>query len=72
VIEAGGHAVHVPYAITWVHERVPDEALGDAHYHEILELKDLAALLRRLSASGPRTSASANEASDGEWPTTSS
>ena len=72
VLEAGAHAVHVPYAVTWVHEQVPPEALQDAHYHEILELKDLAALLRRLSASGPRTSASGNEASDADRPATSS
>jgi putative hydrolase of the HAD superfamily len=27
VLEAGGSATHIPYQTTWVHERVPEEAL---------------------------------------------
>jgi putative hydrolase of the HAD superfamily len=27
VLAAGGTAVHIPYAVTWAHEAVPDEAL---------------------------------------------
>ena len=52
VIEAGAHAVYVPYAISWVHERVTDEALKDAHYHEIAHLRELPALLQRLGIEG--------------------
>ena len=45
VIEAGGHAVYVPYEISWVHERVPREALGNIHFHEIAHIRELPALL---------------------------
>ena len=48
VIQAGGHAVFVPYSISWVHERVPPEALVDVHFHEIPHLRDLPALLSQL------------------------
>ena len=47
-IEAGAHAVYVPYEMTWVHERVPPEALADIHYHEIPHMRDLPAVLARL------------------------
>jgi len=46
--EAGAHAVYVPYEMTWVHERVPPEALADIHYHEIPHMRDLPAVLARL------------------------
>jgi putative hydrolase of the HAD superfamily len=48
VIEAGGHAVHVPYAVEWIHEQVPPEALDGAHYHRIAQLGELPDLLVRL------------------------
>lgn len=48
VIEAGGHAVYVPYSISWVHERVPPEALVDVHFHEIPHLRELPSLLSTL------------------------
>ena len=48
VIQAGGHAVFVPYSISWVHERVPPEALVDVHFHEIPHLRELPALLSQL------------------------
>jgi len=48
VIDAGGHAVYVPYAISWVHERVSPEALTDVHYHEISHMRELPELLRRI------------------------
>ncbi len=53
VIEAGGHAVHVPYALSWVHERVHPEALADVHFHEIPHLRDLPRLIARLRAPDP-------------------
>lgn len=49
VLEAGGHAVHVPYEICWVHERVSAEAQAAAHYHEVRHLRELPALLARLA-----------------------
>lgn len=48
VLETGAHAVYVPYAISWIHERVTDEALKDAQYHQIAHLKELPGLLQRL------------------------
>jgi putative hydrolase of the HAD superfamily len=50
VLEAGGHAVYVPYVITWEHERVAPNLLRDAQFHEIASLRDLPALLRQLDA----------------------
>ena len=49
VLQAGGHAVFVPYETSWVHERVSAEALGDAQYHEIAHIRELPALLQRLA-----------------------
>ena len=48
VLQAGGHAVFVPYETSWVHERVAPEALADAQYHQIQHIRDLPELLRRL------------------------
>jgi len=48
-IAAGAHAVYVPYDMSWVHERVPPEALADVHYHEISHMRDLPALLATLN-----------------------
>lgn len=49
-LEAGAHAVYVPYELTWVHERVAPELLDGAHYHEIEHLRELPALLERLKS----------------------
>jgi len=49
VLEAGAHAVHVPYDISWVHERVAPEALADLHFHEVAHIRELAPLLHRLA-----------------------
>jgi putative hydrolase of the HAD superfamily len=47
-VEAGAHAVYVPYEMGWVHERVPDEALGGATFHRIAHIRELPALLKQL------------------------
>jgi putative hydrolase of the HAD superfamily len=49
VIEAGAHAVLVPYEISWVHERVPADALAAVRYHEIPHMRDLPALLKTIN-----------------------
>jgi putative hydrolase of the HAD superfamily len=49
VLQAGGHAVHVPYEISWVHEHVPDEALADAQFHRISHIRELPDLLQTLA-----------------------
>ena len=46
VIEAGGHAVYVPYEVTWIHERVPAEQLESLHFHEIANIRELPSLLQ--------------------------
>jgi putative hydrolase of the HAD superfamily len=48
VIEAGGHAIHVPYEMSWAHEQVPAEALAGAHYQEIPHIRDLPHVLAEL------------------------
>jgi putative hydrolase of the HAD superfamily len=49
VVEAGAHAVYVPYELCWVHERVEPEALNGRPFHEIPRLADLPPLLRALA-----------------------
>ena len=49
VIQAGAHAVYVPYAESWVHERVPPDALADVHYHEIRHMRELPGVLKALA-----------------------
>ncbi|CAN5800706.1 HAD family hydrolase [soil metagenome] len=49
-IEAGAHAVYVPYEITWVHEQVSPGAMAGARYHEIRHIRDRAQLLGTLDA----------------------
>jgi putative hydrolase of the HAD superfamily len=48
VVAVGAHAVYVPYEMSWIHERVPSEALVDAKFHEIPHIRDLPSLLERL------------------------
>jgi putative hydrolase of the HAD superfamily len=48
VLEIGGQAVHVPYAITWAHERVDVPADQQGRYHELEHIGQLPALLERL------------------------
>jgi putative hydrolase of the HAD superfamily len=50
VLEAGGRAVYIPYEITWEHEQVPLEALGDAQYHQLGHISELPALLRQITS----------------------
>jgi putative hydrolase of the HAD superfamily len=47
-LEAGGHAVYVPYEMSWIHERVSDEALADVQFHRIAHMRELPELLQRL------------------------
>jgi putative hydrolase of the HAD superfamily len=50
VLEAGAHAVYVPYEETWIHERIAPELLHGAQYHEIPHIRELPALLATLHA----------------------
>jgi putative hydrolase of the HAD superfamily len=48
VVQAGAHAVYVPYAMSWIHERVPPEALTDLRFHEIAHIRELPGLLEQI------------------------
>lgn len=41
VLDAGGAAVHVPYHLTWQHERVPDEALVGREFTRLASIREL-------------------------------
>jgi putative hydrolase of the HAD superfamily len=41
VLEAGGAAVHVPYAITWTHETVAEEALAGKEFARLERFAEL-------------------------------
>jgi putative hydrolase of the HAD superfamily len=55
VIDAGADAVYIAYPITWSHEHVPPDAMGDARFHELASITELPALVRALrSEASPR------------------
>jgi putative hydrolase of the HAD superfamily len=45
VLEAGGSAVHIPYAVTWAHETVPETALAGKAFARLERFDELAAWL---------------------------
>ena len=45
VLEAGGAAVHIPYHVTWAHERVPDDALVGKEFARLGSIRELPAWL---------------------------
>jgi putative hydrolase of the HAD superfamily len=51
-LDAGAHAVYIPYAISWVHERISPEAMSammtNARCHQIAQFRELPGLLQRL------------------------
>jgi putative hydrolase of the HAD superfamily len=49
VLEIGGQAVHVPYAITWVHEHVDVPPDQQGRYHELEHIGQLPALVEQLT-----------------------
>ncbi len=48
VLEIGGEAVHVPYAITWAHEHVDVPPEQQGRYHELENIGQLPTLLEQL------------------------
>jgi putative hydrolase of the HAD superfamily len=50
VLDIGGQAVHVPYAITWAHEHVDVPPDQRGRYHELEYIGQLPALVARLAA----------------------
>ncbi|MGH9112175.1 MAG: HAD family hydrolase, partial [Acidimicrobiales bacterium] len=49
VVELGGHAAHLPYVYTWELEHVPDTDAERQGFHELTSIRDLPALVERLS-----------------------
>ncbi len=50
VLEIGGQAVHVPYAITWTHEHVDVPSDQQGRYHELEHIGQLPSLVKQLEA----------------------
>jgi putative hydrolase of the HAD superfamily len=41
VVSLGGHAVHIPYEVTWHHEQVPEEELPKEGWRRISSIREL-------------------------------
>jgi putative hydrolase of the HAD superfamily len=48
VLALGARAVHIPYRLTWAHERVSPEELAGANYAELEHLGQLPELIERM------------------------
>jgi putative hydrolase of the HAD superfamily len=49
VLALGGHAVYIPYHLTWAHETVDSQPVGHDGYYELEHLGQLPQLIERLS-----------------------
>ncbi len=45
ILELGGHGVHIPYHLTWEHERVESSPNGHSRFHELASIKQLPDLI---------------------------
>jgi putative hydrolase of the HAD superfamily len=54
VLDAGGAAVHIPYATTWVHERVPEDAMAGRTFATLESIRALPEWLARTAAARER------------------
>src|SRR5207302_503246 len=41
VVSLGGHAVHIPYEVTWDHEHVPEEEMPKGGWRRIASIREL-------------------------------
>ena len=48
VVALGGHAVHIPYVVTWQHEHVPEDQLPKAGWRRIDSIAELPEALKEL------------------------
>jgi len=48
VVELGGHAIHIPYAVTWHHEHVPEESLPRVGWDRIEAIAEVQTVLERM------------------------
>jgi putative hydrolase of the HAD superfamily len=54
VLDAGGAAVHIPYATTWAHEQVPEDAMAGRTFATLESIRELPAwLAARAAKAGP-------------------
>ena len=51
VLSLGGHAVYVPYHVTWAHEQISDPAPESERFHPLAHLGQLPELIKRLDDS---------------------
>ena len=52
VVELGGHAAHLPYPYTWELEHVEGANGADHGYHELRSIRELPALVEKISSGG--------------------
>ena len=48
VVSLGGHAVHIPYQVTWQHEHVPEDELPRLGWQRVSKIAELPAVLDAL------------------------
>lgn len=48
ILDLGGYAVHIPYHVTWEHERLADIPTAHERFHELASIKQLRELLASL------------------------
>ncbi|GAB3501770.1 HAD family hydrolase [Spirosoma knui] len=53
VLTIGGHAIHVPYVITWAHERVDEDRLAGKSFTTLENIRDVLNWLETITASEP-------------------
>lgn len=50
VLKVGGHAVHIPFHITWQHEQVTEEEVNGRHFHSLHRMTELLDFIRNTTA----------------------
>ena len=48
VVELGGHALYIPYVVTWAHEQVADEHLPKVGWRQLASIREVPAALESL------------------------
>jgi len=49
VLAIGGHAIHIPFEITWAHEEPEEREIEGKSYHSVASIGDVPALLAKLA-----------------------
>lgn len=50
VLALGGAAVHIPYPLTWAHERLEKAPLADGRFFKLDAIRDLPGVVKKISA----------------------